>query len=409
MAVSRRLFFASSAAALASPALIRLARGDAPVRLKLHHAMSSVSCAHTDFLVPWARNIEAQANGGIHIDIFPSMELGGQPRDLFDQARYGAADIVWAMPSETPGRFPRIETFELPFVPSARALVSSKAVEDFSADLLRDEFREVHPLCFSCSDRGILHAANPIESLAGIKGRRFDVRTRFAVAAVEALGGRAIIMPSGQLSLAVTRGVVDGAIVPWDMVPALKLDEVLKAHTDFPDYALSTTTYMLVMNKAAYTKLPAELKKVIDDNSGQPAASMAGAMWDRKAKAVADAVSAGGETIVTVSPEDAAAWRKATQPVLDVWVKEMGMRKLGGEKLLGNARSLLAKYAAEPEPPPPQLSQSSQPATTPDPPPQPQAPQPQAPNPSQPTASKSTTPAPPAPAAPAAPTLNIPL
>lgn len=405
MAVSRRFLFASSAAALASPAFIRLARGDAPVRLKLHHAMSSVSCAHTDFLVPWARNIEAQANGGVHIDIFPSMELGGQPRDLFDQARYGAADIVWAMPSETPGRFPRIETFELPFVPSARALVSSKAVEDFSADLLRDEFREVHPLCFSCADRGILHAASPIKSLAGIKGRRFDVRTRFAVAAVEALGGRALIMPSGQLSLAVTRNLVDGAIVPWDMVPALKLDELLKAHTDFPDYALSATTYMLVMNKAAYAKLPAELKKVIDDNSGQPAASVAGAMWDRKAKAVADAVSAGGETIVTVSPEDAAAWRKATQPVLDVWVKEMGMRKLGGEKLLANARSLLAKYAGEPEPPPPQLSQSSQPAQTPEPPPQPQAP-----NSSEPTASKSTTPpAPPAPATPSAPTLNIPL
>lgn len=408
MAVSRRSFIASSAAALASPAFIRLARGDAPVRLKLHHAMSSVSCAHTDFLVPWARNIEAQANGGIRIDIFPSMELGGQPSDLFDQARYGAADIVWAMPSETPGRFPRLETFELPFVPSSRALVSSKAVEDFSADLLRDELREIHPLCFSCADRGILHTAHPIESLAAIKGLRFDVRTRFTLAAVEALRGRALIMPSGQLPLAVTRRVVDGAIIPWDMMPALKLDELLKAHTDFSDYALSTTTHMLVMNKAAYAKLPAELKKVIDDNSGQPAASMAGAMWDRKAKAVANAVAEGGEAIATLSPQDAAEWRKATQPVIDVWVKEMGMRKLGGEKLLASARSLLAKYADEPDPPPPQLSQSSQPAQ-----PQasqPQPTQPQTPQPSEPTAaSKSTPPAAPV-ATPSAPkTLNIPL
>ncbi len=394
MAFSRRSFIASSAA-LASPAFIQLARGDAPVRLKLHHAMSSTSCAHTDFIVPWARNIETQADSRIRIDIFPSMELGGQPRDLFDQARYGAADIVWTMPSETPGRFPRIETFELPFVPSSRALVSSKAVQDFSADLLRDEFREVHPLCFSCADRGILHAASPIESLAGIKGRRFDVRTRFTVAAVEALGGRALIMPSGQLPLAVTRRVVDGAIVPWDMMPALRLDEVLKAHIDFADYALSTTTYMLVMNKMAYAKLPEDIRKIIDDNSGQVAASMAGGMWDRKAKAVADAVAGGGGAIVTLSPEEAVPWRKAVEPVLDVWVKEMRARRMDGEKLLASARSLLAKYAGEPEPVAPQLSQSAQPA-------QPAHPPESA------AASKSRAPA--APAAPSAPgTLNIPL
>lgn len=361
MAASRRSFLASSAAALASPAFIRLARADAPARLKLHHAMSSMSCAHTDFLVPWARAIEAQADGRIRIDIFPSMELGGQPADLFDQARYGAADLVWAMPSKTPGRFPRIETFELPFVPSSRALVSSKAVEDFSADVVRDEFRDVRPLCFSCADRGLLHTAAPIESVAGMRGLRLDVRTRFTAAAVDALGGRPVPTPSGQLQLAVSRRVVDGAIVPWDMVPALKLDELLKAHTDFSDYSLSTATYMLVINKAAYAKLPDDLKKIIDDNSGQAAASMAGAMWDRKAKAVADAVAGSGGAIVTLAPQEVAPWRKATEPVLDAWIKAARERRIDGEKLLDRARSLLAKYVDEPEPPPPQIPQPVQP------------------------------------------------
>lgn len=388
MAASRRSFVASGAATLAFPPLSRLARGEAPVRLKLHHAMSSVSCAHTDFLVPWARNIEAQADGRIHIEIFPSMELGGQPADLFDQARYGAADIVWAMPSKTPGRFPRIETFELPFVASSRALVSSKAAQDFSTDLLREEFREVHPLCLSCADRGILHANRPIESLAAIKGLRLDVRTRFTAAAVQALGGHPMPMPSGQLSLAVTRRVVDAAIIPWHKVPALKLDALLKTHTDFADYALSTTTYVLAMNKAAYAKLPPNLKKIIADNSEQAAASMAGAMWDLKAKTVADAVRGSGQSIVTLSPEAVSLWRKATQPVIEIWIKEMRARRLDGEKLLASARTLLAKYASEPEPQPPQMLQLPQP-----PPPAP---------------AKSTAPAAPPAVAPPA-TLNIPL
>lgn len=354
MAASRRSFLASTAAALAAPAFVRLARGDAPpLRLKLHHAMSSVSSAHTNFLVPWARNVEAQAAGRIRIDIFPSMELGGQPADLFDQARYGAADVVWAMPSKTAGRFPRIELFELPFVPSRRALVSSKAVEDFSAKFLQDEFREVHPICFSCADRGIVHAARPIETLAEIKDLRLDVRTRFAAQAVQVLGGRAMPMPSGQLPLAIARRVVDGCVIPWDMVPALKLDELLKAHTDFADYALSTTTYVLAMNRTVYAKLPADLKKIIDDNSGQVAASMAGAMWDLKAKAVADMVGRRGDPVVTLPAQAVAHWRKATEPVIDDWRKQMKARKIDGEKLLIGARVLLAKYADEPEPQPP--------------------------------------------------------
>ncbi len=354
MGAGRRTFLASALASLAAPAFVRLARGDAPhVMLKLHHAQSSVSCVHADFLAPWARTIEAQSDGRIHIDIFPSMELGGRPAELFDQARDRVADIVWAMPSKTPGRFPRIEVFELPFVPARRALVSSKAVEDFAVEFLNDEFREVHPICFSCADRGILHAMRPIETRAQLDGLRLDVRTRFAGQAVEILGGRAVPMPSGQLPFAIARHVVDGCVIPWDMVPALKLDDLLKAHTDFADYALSTTTYVLAMNKTSYETLPTELKKIIDDNSGQLAASLAGTMWDLKAKAVADAVSQRGDVIATLEPQAVAHWRKATEPVIDAWRTQMKAHKIDGEKLLASARSLLEKYASVPEPQPP--------------------------------------------------------
>src|SRR6202041_2958394 len=147
-------------ASVAAPAVMRVAWADAPqFSLKLHHAFSSVSSAHDKFLVPWARQVQAQSGGRIRIDLFPSMQLGGAPAHLFDQARDGVADIVWAMPGATPGRFPKIEAFELPFVLSHRALVNSKALEDFAAANLQDEFGEFHPLCFSCRDHGVLHTA----------------------------------------------------------------------------------------------------------------------------------------------------------------------------------------------------------------------------------------------------------
>ena len=103
MRVARRIFLVSTLSAVAAPAVLRLARADAPqFVLKLQHSFSSVSSAHDKFLVPWARQVEAQSNGRIRIDLFPSMQLGGAPSQLYDQARDGVADIVWAMPSTTP-------------------------------------------------------------------------------------------------------------------------------------------------------------------------------------------------------------------------------------------------------------------------------------------------------------------
>jgi TRAP-type transport system periplasmic protein len=361
VSIGRRTFLGSTAASLAAPVFVRAALGDAlHFTFKLHHALSSVSSAHVNFLVPWARAVEAQAGGRIRIDIFPSMQLGGQPVELFDQARDRVADMVWTRPSETPGRFPRIELFELPFVPPRRALVGSKAIADFAVDNLKDEFREVHPICFSCADRGIVHTSRPVQSVDDMRGLRLDVRTRFAGEAVQALGARALLVPSAQLPMAITHHIVDGCVVPWNVAPALKLYDLLKAHTDFADYSLSTTTFVLAMNKVAYESLPADLKKVIDDNSGQVAAGMAGAMWDLQAGSVVDLVNRRGDPIVTLTPEAVAPWRRATEPVIDAWLRQMKARRIDGEKLLADARALFDRYANEPEPQPPRPPQPAQ-------------------------------------------------
>ena len=363
MRVARRTFLASTMASVAAPAVMRIALADAPqFSLKLHHAFSAVSSAHDKFLAPWARQVEAQSGGRIRIDLFPSMQLGGAPADLFDQARDGVVDLAWAQPCNTPGRFPKIEAFELPFLPSRRALVSSKAVEDYARANLADEFREVHPICFSCSDRGVLHANRPVRTIEEMRDLRLHVQTRFAVQAVHWLGAIAVPMPSAQLPLAIAQHVIDGGIDPWDMVPTFKLNDLLKTHTEFSDSSPSTTTFVLAMNKATYDKLPRELKTVIDNNSGQPAATTAGAMWDVQAAAVVDMVGGRGDPITTLLPEAVVRWRKATEPVIDAWLKDMKEHKVDGGKLLANARALLAKYANEPEPQPAQPAREPQPA-----------------------------------------------
>ena len=83
--------------------------------LRLHHFLSVTSTTHAKMLAPWAAAIEEESQGKLKIDIYPNMQLGGAPPQLYDQAKRGIADIIWTLPGYTPGRFPLMEAFELPF------------------------------------------------------------------------------------------------------------------------------------------------------------------------------------------------------------------------------------------------------------------------------------------------------
>jgi TRAP-type C4-dicarboxylate transport system substrate-binding protein len=362
MRLTRRTLLTSAIGSLAAPAA-RLARAEpSQLTLKLHHAFSAVSAPHEKFLAPWARNVEAVSDGRIRIELFPSMQLGGAPAQLLDQARDGSADIVWAAPTTQPGRFANLEVFELPFLLSRRALVSSKAIQDFAATNLQEEFREVRPLCFSCRDPGVLHTGRAINTLNDLKGLKLHAPSRLAAETVGSLGAYGITMPTPQVPMALAARAIDGCLDPWDAVAGLRLNDVLTHHTDFIDAALSTVPFVLAMNRAAYERLPRDLRTVIDDHAGQAAAGMAGAMWDFEAKAVADAARVRGHSITVIGADEVARWRKRTEPVIAAWQNQMKGHKLDGGKLVAAVRDLLAKYADEPEVEPARSSAASRPA-----------------------------------------------
>jgi TRAP-type C4-dicarboxylate transport system substrate-binding protein len=346
MRIARRSLLQGLGATVAAPAVLGTAFGQAAqVTLKMHHFLSPLSNGHAKFLAPWAKQVETDSGGRIKIDIFPAMQLGGAPPQLFDQARDGVADIVWTLPGNTPGRFPLIEVFELPFVPSRRALVNSQAVQDFAQQQLKNEFREVHPICFWAHDHGLVHANRQVKSLEDLRGLKLRFPTRLAGEALRALGATAIGMPIPQVPQALVQSVIDGCVVPWEVVPAIKVHEMLKFHTEIPGSpTLYTTTFVLAMNKPKYERLPADLKAVLDRHSGQVAATMAGRMWDAEGVIVSEMVKGRGNTVTTLTTEEAARWRKATEPVIEAWTRQMKQRGADGGKLLETARALLAKY-----------------------------------------------------------------
>ncbi len=347
MSFHRRQFLKFAGAAVAAPAIVRNAFGQTPqVTLKLHHFLPPVSNGHSRLLVPWAKKVEAESRHRIRVDLYPSMQLGGTPAQLYDQARDGVADIVLTLPGLTPGRFPRIEVFELPFIADRRGAPNARAVQDFYEANLRDEFNEVHPICVCAHDAGLVHANKQIKTLHDMKGLKLRAPTRLAGEALRALGANAVAMPIPQVAEALAQKVLDGCVIPWEVVPAVKVHELLKFHTDIGSSpTLYTATILLAMNKSKYQSLPADLKKVIDDNSGQYAAGIAGKMWDDQAVVVEELVRKRGNTVTVLDKDEAARWDKATHPVTETWLKQTKDKGLNGEKLIADAKASLAKYA----------------------------------------------------------------
>jgi TRAP-type C4-dicarboxylate transport system substrate-binding protein len=343
---TRRRFLALAGGAVAAPALLREGHAQAPqVTLRMHHFLPAVSNGHSKFLAPWAQKVASESGGRIKIDIFPAMTLGGTPPQLFDQARDGVVDLVWTLPGNTPGRFPVSETFELPFVASRKAVPNSRALQEFADANMKDEFKEVHPICFWAHDHGLIHANKPVRTMDDLRGLKLRFPTRLAGEALRALGATAIGMPIPQVPESLSQRVIDGAVVPWEVVPSIKVHELVKNHTEIPGSpTLYTATFILAMNKAKYEGLPADLKRIIDANSGQAAASMAGKVWDDQATAVSELVKGRGNTLITLTEDEAARWRKTTDPVVENWLKSAKDRGLDGQKLLDAARAAIKKH-----------------------------------------------------------------
>lgn len=321
----------------------------AEVTLRVHHFLSAEAPMHTEVLIPWEKAVEEQSGGRIDVQLFPSMQLGGKPPQLFDQARDGIVDVSWTLLGYTPGRFPIAEVFELPFM-SGTAAQTTAALQEFQAKYLGDEMAQVKPLLLHAPAGYKFHMrSGPIASLADLKGKKIRAPSRAMTDALNALGATAVGMPVPEVAQALTTGVIDGAQIPWEVVGSLRVEEITNAHTEIgvENGGMSTAVMALVMNRAKYDALPDDLKKVIDDNSGAALAALAGEAFDRVEAEERQKFLDAGAQINVIPAEQVGDWRAAVQPVIEAWVKAMDGRGLDGQAMLDDASAMLAEAQAE--------------------------------------------------------------
>ena len=320
------------------------AAGAQEVTLRLQHFLPPQANVPRLVLDVWADKVEAGSGGRIKVERYPSMQLGGKPPELMDQIVDGAIDIGWTVVGYTPGRFPSTEVFELPFmVGDARA--ASYAYWKMYEEHMKDtEFKDVYMIGTWVHGPGMIHTKDPVTKPADLQGMKIRGGSRLVNQLLELVGATPVGMPVPAVAEGLSKGVIDGTTIPWEVTPALKVPELVHNHTEFEGTALYTLTFVLAMNKAKYESLPDDLKAVIDANSGLDFSIFAGgtqADADGPARQIAVDL---GNNIITVSEAETGEWRELVQPIYDSWVADMNGRGIDGQALIDEARALMAEY-----------------------------------------------------------------
>lgn len=310
------------------------------VTLKLHQFLPAQANVPKHILDVWADKVEASSNGEIKVDRYPSMQLGGKPPELMDQAIDGVADVIWTVVGYTPGRYPSTEVFELPFMMNDAREASCAYWKMFDTHMKDGEFKDLKILGTWVHGQGVIHTADPVATPADLEGMKIRGGSRLANKLLEATGATPVGMPVPAIPEALSKGVIDGTTIPWEVTTALKIPELVESHTEFAGDALYTLTFVLAMNKDKYESLSDAQKKAVDDNSGLQFSIYAGGLMqdkDAPARAIADE---NGNEIITVT--DAAPWVKAAAPVYEGWLAEMKEKGIDGQARIDEVKALMA-------------------------------------------------------------------
>ena len=315
------------------------------ITLRLHQFLPGQAPIPSRAIAPWAKKIETDSGGRIKVQIFNAMQLGGTPPQLFDQARDGVADITWTVLGYTPGRFNKAEVFELPFM-SGSAEQSSRAFQEYVEKFAADEFKDVKLLAVHTHGPGLFHTKTPVTGLESLRGMKIRGGSRVINNMLVKLGATPVGMPVPAVTDALSKGTIDGTTIPWEVTPSLKVTELVKNHTTFAGATgLYTQTFAFSMNKGSYDKLPADLKKVIDDNSGIETAALFGRAMDEGDKMGREIAEKAKNNIVALDIAETQRWRRTAGAVETDWINEMKGTNIDGAKLVSEARALIAKYA----------------------------------------------------------------
>jgi len=287
----------------------------------------------------WKTEIEKRTNGQVKVETFPGGTLL-TAKNMYDGVLQGVADIGLSCPTYEPGRFPLMSLNDLPgLYPNARVAGMSffDAVQQFEPA----EAKEFHVVTAFATEPAYITTVDPVKTLEDLNG----MKVRFAGGPkyLEALGAASVGMPMSELGQALQTGVVDGYASSREVLLDYKFAEKTKNVTD---YKLGAISFLAVMSADRWSKLPDNVKQVIDELAAE-AALFAGDYLDTHVQESMDFAKGQGVQTLTLDDAEKARWDEKLKPLEQSTVDAVAGKGLPATDFLKALKDGATKYAAE--------------------------------------------------------------
>jgi len=232
----------------------------------------------------------------------------------------GVADMGLSHIAYTRGRFPVSEIMELP-IGFSSSWIATKVVNDFYEKFKPKEWNEYKVLMLTgCTPNLLQTIKNPVRTLEDMKGLKIRGVGRVADI-VKSLGAIPIPLETVDLYDSLRRGVVDGVFISLETMKGFGWGEVIK-HITASWRIGSVYCFYVVMNKKKWDSLSPDVQKTIMDVSKKY-----NDIWSQEYdKADFEGVEFNkgyGGQILYLSNEEHLRWVQATQPVVDLYKKDL--------------------------------------------------------------------------------------
>jgi tripartite ATP-independent transporter DctP family solute receptor len=267
-------------------------------------------------VVRMGKKLDAATNGRLTIQMFPSMQLGGE-KEAIEQAQVGALQIARISVGAVGPVVDDVNVFNMPFVFRDSKHMEAVLDGEIGAELLNkitvnEKTGLVALGWMNAGSRNIYNSKRPIKSLADLKGLKIRmIGNPLFIDTMNALGGNGVAMGFDQVFSAMQTGVVDGA---ENNLPSF----VAQNHFQVAKY-FSMTEHLiipelLVFSKASWAKLTPEDQALLK-KFGREAQLEQRVLWYEAEETALDKMKEVGTDIVTSI--DKQPFRDAVKPVWD--------------------------------------------------------------------------------------------
>ena len=253
---------------------------------------------------------EERTKGRVKVEVYPNSQLFKDKEEM-EALQMGSVQMLApSLAKFGPLGLKEFELFDLPFIFDDYAELHKVTQGPVGAKLLKKlETKGLMGLAYWDNGFKVMSDNKPLRNVADFKGQKMRIQSsKVLESEMRSVGAIPQVLAFSEVYQALQTGVVDGTENPPSNLYTQKMHEVQKYVTVTNHGYLG---YAVLVNKKFWMGLPADIRTILDECMKEATTFANSVAKKDNDEALAAVKKSGRSQIITLTPQERAAWRKA--------------------------------------------------------------------------------------------------